>query len=72
MICYCETCGDKCVEEWTGWFSSETGNKVYRMICSNNPCEHSGHVERIIRGQWYVLWMSLLKCQRCGRERALD
>lgn len=58
---YCRDCGAKSKDEWTGYFSQETGNKIFISVCSANRCHTSHHpVPQPIfsRGDW--------KCSRCG------
>ena len=58
---FCRECGAKSTEEWTGYYSPETGEKITISVCSQNRC-HTSHDERpqplFARGDW--------KCSRCG------
>ena len=42
---YCKYCGKQQIEEFTGYFNTETGEKTYRYICPNKLC---------IPGHWLV------------------
>jgi len=60
---FCRVCGAKSKDEWMGFYSPETGEKIMRSVCSENRC-HTGHDEQRIKGfQWF--WEPDWKCSRC-------
>ena len=68
---YCTRCGAKLVEEWTGTFEERTGQKHMRMICSVDPCGHSGCENAKVKD--LTLWeklslASVYECKRCGKR----
>jgi hypothetical protein len=78
MDTYCTICGAKEEEEWSGYYLRESGEKKYNKVCSNKPCEHSGH--NYIRisetsPSMFKSYSSMDECSRCGRkvkDRLLD
>ncbi len=69
MSKYCTTCGEKTVKEFTGKFCAATGKKIYRDICSVEPCKHSGCVTTFVYGKF--LRMSYRICDKCGDKEYL-
>ena len=69
-------CGKGLIEEWTEAYERKTGEKEYRLICPDSPCEHnqdlhddSGHIYKKIHWGWFY---DTYQCQRCGKTRKMS
>jgi len=73
MSKFCTICGKECVEEWTGRYDGETGEKLNRLVCPVDPCGHGDHIPEWMepgddRLNWLLRWTKYpygLACRRC-------
>jgi hypothetical protein len=66
---FCIKCGTENAQEWTGFYSSETGEKVYRDICPK-ACAHGDHAWQDVRRPFWreLVYGRLYRCERCQTE----
>ena len=66
---FCVQCGKLKVQEWTGRYEAKTGDKKYRMVCPEAPCEHGEHLFEEIKHSsiWRCIFGPSHKCVRCPR-----
>ncbi len=64
MIEFCKHCGEKKTKEWTGKYNNTDGEKEYRLICPDKPCQHSDHILITIK-KYGIFRSGLDQCVRC-------
>lgn len=67
---FCMKCGTENAQEWIGFYSSETGEKLYRDICPN-ACAHGDHKWECVKTRlWQRFFLGCReRCKLCHVER---
>ena len=65
---FCSECGSEKIEEAILYYNDVSGEPVYRIVCSQEPCLHGHHIWSDIQiGFWAEVFKEPnSKCTRCG------
>lgn len=68
---FCRTCGSKTVARNTGKFDPSTGKEITQLVCSVDPCGHSGHNLTLIKHDTLLkrlFYIHRWVCTECGEK----